>query len=591
MIGPEDLLNGRILIVDDSSASVLLLERILRGAGYTAVTATKDPHLVCGLHREHQYDLILLDLLMPGMDGFEVMAGLKEVESEGYLPVLVLTAEPSHKLRALQAGAKDFLSKPFDQVEVLTRINNMLEVRLLLQESRGHARLLELYDQLTGLPNRKRFNELLVKMLERLDSREQTISVVFVAVDRFKNVNAAVGRAGGGALLRRVGERLSECVGPTDTVARLEGSEFGIILVAPSGEPLGALAVAKQIRAAFSRPLAAGGVEATVTVSMGIAMSSPEIPDADGLMRCAEQALQDAKESGGDAFRFHLEEMNARASEALEVENALRHAVARDEFVVHYQPKIHIDTGEWSGVEALLRWNRPEHGLRPPGEFIPVLEATGLIVPVGSEVIATVCRQISAWASEGLGDIPVAVNVSGKQFMQGGIVEVVRRALEDSGIAPHLLEIEITESSLMRRTDEADAWLRELKALGVRIAIDDFGTGYSSLAYLRRFPIDTLKIDISFVRDLPTSEDGAAIAVAIISMARSLKMRVIAEGVETLPQLEWLRRHACDEIQGFYYSAPLPAADLARLRRGSTEGASRAIALAAAGARLIAAGR
>lgn len=591
MIGPEDLRKARILIVDDSSASVLLLERILRGAGYTAVTATKDPRMVCGLHKEHQYDLILLDLLMPAMDGFEVMAGLKEVESEGYLPVLVLTAEPSHKLRSLQAGAKDFLSKPFDQVEVLTRIGNMLEVRLLLQESRGHARLLELYDQLTGLPNRKRFNELLTKVVERLDAREQTVSVLFVAVDRFNGVSAAVGRAAGGALLRRVGERLADCVGPTDTVARLEGAEFGLILVTPSGEPLGAVTLARQVREAFFRPLAAGDCEATVTLSMGIAVSPPDIPDADGLMRYAEQALQDAKESGGDTWRFHLEEMNVRATEALVLENALRHALAREEFVVHYQPKIHIDTGEWSGVEALLRWNRPEHGLRPPSEFIAVLEATGLIVPVGSEVIATVCRQISAWAAQGLGDIPVAVNVSGKQFLQGGIVQVVRRALENSGIAPHLLEIEITESALMRRTDEADAWMRELKALGVKIAIDDFGTGYSSLAYLRHFPIDTLKIDISFVRDLPTSEDGAAIAVAIINMARSLKMRVIAEGVETLPQLEWLRRHACDEIQGFYYSRPLPAEDLARLRRGSTEGAARAMALAAAGASGVAPGR
>ncbi len=584
MIGPKDLLDARILIVDDAPANVLLLERILRGAGYTAVTSTQDPRTVRGLHHEHQYDLILLDLLMPQMDGFEVMAALKEVETEGYLPVLVLTAEPRHKLRALQAGAKDFLGKPFDQVEVLTRISNMLEVRLLLQESRGHARLLELYDQLTGLPNRKRFNELLAKMLERVDAREQTVSVLLVAVDRFRSVNAAVGRAGGGAFLRRVGERLTECVGPTDTVARLDGAEFGLILVSPGGDPLDAVTVARQVREAFCRPLAAGDFEATVTVSVGIAVSAPDLPDADTLMRCAEQALQEAKECGGDTCRFHLEEMNARASEALELENALRHALARGEFVVHYQPKIRIDTGEWSGVEALLRWERPGHGLICPGEFIPVLEGTGLIVPVGSEVIATACRQISAWASQGLGDIPVAVNVSGRQFLLGGIVQVVGRALQDSGIAPHLLEIEITESSLMRRTDEADTRLRELKALGVKIAIDDFGTGYSSLAYLRRFPIDTLKIDISFVRDLPTSEDGAAIAVAIINMARSLKMKVIAEGVETLPQLEWLRRHACDEIQGFYYSRPLPAADLARLRRGPVKLPSRALGHAVAGA-------
>ncbi len=576
MISPEDIRNARILIVDDSSANVLLLERILRGAGYTAVTSTVDPRAVCGLHRENRYDLILLDLLMPEMDGFEVMAALKEVETEGYLPVLVLTAQPSHKLRALQAGAKDFISKPFDQVEVLTRISNMLEVRLLLQESRNYSRLLGLYDQLTGLPNRKSFNEMLAKLLERLDAHEQTASVLFVAVDRFKAVNAAVGRVGGGAFLRRVGERLSECVGPTDPVARLEGAEFGLIVLSPRSEPLGAAAVAKRVREAFLRPLSAEGFEATVTVSVGIAVSSPDGPDADTLMRCAEQALQEAKQSGGDTCRFHLEEMNAHASEALELENALQHALARGEFVVHYQPKIRIDTGEWTGVEALLRWDRPGHGMACPAEFIPVLEATGLIVPVGSWVVGTVCRQVSAWASQGLGDIPAAVNVSGKQFRLGDLAQVFGSALQDAGVSPHLLEIEITESSLMWRTEEADARLRELKALGVFFAIDDFGTGYSSLAYLRRFPIDTLKIDISFVRDLPGSEDGAAIAVAIINMARSLKMKVVAEGVETRPQLEWLRQHGCDEMQGFYYSRPMPAADLAALRRACVTEPARA---------------
>ncbi|HEY5489635.1 MAG TPA: EAL domain-containing protein [Gemmatimonadaceae bacterium] len=566
MITNTDIRNARILIVDDSSVNVNLLERLLQGAGYKAVTSTVDPRAVCAMHRADPYDLILLDLLMPVMDGFEVMEALKEIETEGYLPVLVLTAEPGHKLRALKAGAKDFLSKPFDQVEVLTRISNMLEVRLLLQESRSYGRLLELYDQLTGLPNRKRFNQLLARLLHRPDADLWTVSVLFVAVDNFKSVNGAVGRAGGGALLRGVSERLAACLGPTDTVARLEGADFGLIVVSPCTDSLGAAVVAKRVRESFFSPLVAEGVEATVTVSIGIAVSSVEAPDADTLMRFAEQALQEAKQTGGDTSRFHLAEMDARAGEALLLENALRDALARNEFVLHYQPKLHLDTSEWSGAEALLRWNRPGHGLIQPAAFIPMLEATGLIVPVGNWVIATACQQVSEWASEGLGDIPVAVNVSGKQFLLGGVAPVVERALQDSGIAPDLLHIEITESSLMTRSEEAETLLRALRALGVQIAIDDFGTGYSSLAYLKRFPIDTLKIDISFIRDVTTSEDGAAIAVAIINMARSLKMRVIAEGVETQSQLDWLRQNACDEIQGFLYSRPLPATELARLR-------------------------
>ena len=314
MISPADIRNARILIVDDSSVNVMLLERILTGAGYTAITTTTDPRAVCALHRENPYDLILLDLLMPGMDGFEVMEALKEIETEGYLPVLVLTAQLAHKLRALQAGAKDFISKPFDQVEVLTRISNMLEVRLLLQESRSYGRLLELYDQLTGLPNRRRFNELLARLLDRPDATPWTVSVLFVAVDHFRSLNSAVGRAGGGALLRGVSERLGACVGPTDTVARLEGAEFGLLVVSPCSDSLGAAVVAKRVRESFRPPLEIDGFEATMTVSIGIAVASAEAPDADTLMRFADQAMHEAKQAGGDTSRFHLAEMNERAS-------------------------------------------------------------------------------------------------------------------------------------------------------------------------------------------------------------------------------------------------------------------------------------
>jgi diguanylate cyclase (GGDEF)-like protein len=572
MIAATDVRNARILIVDDSSVNVLLLERMLQGAGYTAVSSTIDPREVCELYRKHRHDLIVLDLLMPVMDGFQVMEGLKALETEGYLPVLVLTAQPGHKLRALQAGAKDFISKPFDQVEVLTRIHNMLEVRLLLRESRNYGQLLERYDQLTGLPNRKCYRELLAKVLEHPEEQAWVASVLFVAVDRFKSVNDAIGRPAGGAFLRGVGERLVGCVGPMDTVARLEGEEFGLIVLSPTSDVEGAGLVARRVQEAFRPPLAVDGFEATVTVSIGIAVSGIDALDADSLMQFAQRALHEAKSAGGDATHFYSAEMNASARETLALENALRNALARNEFVLHYQPKIRIDTGEWTGAEALLRWNRPGHGLVPPSAFISVLESTGLIVPVGTWVIETVCHQIGEWARAGLGDIRVAVNVSGRQFLRYGFVSAVTRAIADGGIEPGLLDIEITESSLMSKRVEADLVLRELKALGVQIAIDDFGTGYSSLAYLRRFPIDTLKIDISFVRDLTTSEDGAAIAVAIINMARSLNMKVIAEGVETQPQLDWLREHACHEIQGFLYSRPLPAHELARLRETSRTG-------------------
>jgi diguanylate cyclase (GGDEF)-like protein len=566
MIQTADVRQARILIVDDSSVNTLLLERMLRGAGYTNVSVTTDPCTVVGLYREHRYDLIVLDLLMPIMDGFQVMRELQDVETEGYLPVLVLTAQPSHKLRALQAGAKDFVSKPFDQVEVLTRIYNMLEVRLLLRESRNYGQLLERYDQLTGLPNRKYFRELLTKVLERPDDHPWVVSVLFVAVDRFKSVNDAVGRPAGGAFLRGVGERLVACVGPMDTVARLEGEEFGLVVLTAREDINGVALLARRLQEAFIPPLIAEGFAATVTVSVGIAVSQVDAPDADTLMQFAQRALHEVKGSGGDAARFYSAELNDSARETLDLENALRGALERNEFVLHYQPKVRIDTGEWSGAEALIRWNHPERGLVAPAAFIAALESTGLIVPVGAWVIQAACAQMGAWARAGLGDIRVAVNVSSRQFLSRGFVETVARAITSGGIAAGSLSIEITESALMAKRTEADTALRELKALGVPIAIDDFGTGYSSLAYLKHFPIDTLKIDISFIRDLTSSADGAAIAVAIIDMARSLKMQVIAEGVETAAQLEWLRAHACDEIQGFLYSHPLCADDLARLR-------------------------
>jgi diguanylate cyclase (GGDEF)-like protein len=563
MVSPADILKARILVVDDSPANVVLLERMLGAAGYSTVTTTTDPLVVCELYRENRYDLILLDILMPGMDGFEVMQGLKEIETEGYLPVLVLTAQPDHKLRALQAGAKDFVSKPFDRVEVLTRIENMLEVRLLLRESRNYAKLLEQYDQLTGLPNRTLFRELLTRALGRPEPTRGVVSVLFVAVDRFRNVNDALGPPARDVLLRCVGDRLIGCIGPMDAAARFEGEEFGLIVVTPAGDPNSAGVIARKVREALAPPLDPGGFAIAMTASVGISAAPCDAQDADTLLMYANLALQEARAAGGDTHRFYSAVMNARAVFNLELESALRGALARNEFVLHYQPKVRIDTGEWSGVEALLRWNRPGQGLRPPSEFIPVLEETGLIVPVGTWVIETVCRQIKEWAHSDVGWIRVAVNVSGRQFLEGGLVPTVKRAMLVNGIAPEWLDLEITESSLMSRRAEVDEVIRDLNTLGVWLAIDDFGTGYSSLAYLKRFPIDTLKIDISFIRDITTNADGAAIAVAIINMARSLKMKVIAEGVETEPQFEFLRRHACDEIQGFYSASPMPADELA----------------------------
>ena len=570
---PSDYHQARILIVDDAPANVLLLDRLLASEGYRAVTTTTDPRAVRELHRANQYDLILLDLLMPGLDGFEVMEQLKEIETEGYLPVLVLTAQPAHRLRALQSGAKDFIGKPFDRLEVLTRIHNMLEVRLLLHAARDHGRLLEHYDPLTRLANRAQFGTRLSEALARAAATGGRVTVLSVGIDRFKQVNEARGREAGDAILVRIGERLVSGSGHADLVARIGSDEFGLIAETPGPDLPDLDALAERVLADVRMPLQFPAGDLTITASVGVATAPDGTTDALTLIKAAQTALHTAKDAGRDTMRVFDESMHTRAAYALDLEGALRAALEQGEFVLHYQPKMRLDTGAWCGLEALLRWERPGHGLVPPGLFIGALEDSGLMVPVGRWVIETVCRQLRAWKGTSMANVSVAVNVTSRQFLSEGFVASVARAIRENAIPMALLDIEITESSLLTKDDATDRVLRELKALGARIAVDDFGTGYSNLSYLKRFPIDTLKIDIQFVRDIASGPDGGAIAVAIIAMARSLRLTVIAEGVETLPQLEFLRSHGCDEIQGYYCSRPLPVAALEVLRgsRGAVD--------------------
>jgi EAL domain-containing protein (putative c-di-GMP-specific phosphodiesterase class I)/ActR/RegA family two-component response regulator len=316
--------------------------------------------------------------------------------------------------------------------------------------------------------------------------------------------------------------------------------------------------VVDKIRDAMRRPFDLKGHEVTVTASIGISVFPGDGQDADTLIQYADTAMYRAKEAGRDAFRFFTAEMNAQSLARLDLENALRRAIDNEEFVLYFQPKIDIPTGRISGAEALIRWKRPGHGMVSPALFVPILEETGLIVRVGTWVLNEACRKIAEWGRTRIGAVHISVNVSGIQFFVGGLEEEVMRAIKLHGIAPELLELELTESSLMSNAEETITVLQNLKKLGIQISIDDFGTGYSSLAYLKRFPIDKLKIDIAFVREVTSNPDDAAIVLAIINMAHSLKLQVIAEGVERDAQLAYLRRHGCDEMQGYYFSRPLP---------------------------------
>ncbi|MFM9436436.1 diguanylate cyclase (GGDEF)-like protein/PAS domain S-box-containing protein [Janthinobacterium sp. CG_23.3] len=412
------------------------------------------------------------------------------------------------------------------------------------------------FDALTGLPNRTLFYETLKKTLVQAELSGWQIGVLFIDLDYFKNVNDTLGHAVGDELLGQFSSRLVQCVRARDVVGRLGGDEFAVILVMQEG-PQGAVQVATKIRDALRAPFALKGHEMSVTASVGITLYPDDAADPDTLVKYADTAMYRAKQAGRDTYRFFTAQMNAEVLARLDLEVALRRALENGEFSLVYQPKVTLSTGRMSGVEALLRWQRPGHGLVPPQDFVPMLEETGLIVRVGNWVIASACRQIGLWLRGAVGPVQVSVNVSGRQFVEGDLDEEVGAALCENDISPDLLELELTESSLMANTERTMDTLRKLKGRGVQISIDDFGTGYSSLAYLRRFPIDKIKIDIAFVRDVTTNSDDAAIVLAIIGMAHSLKLEVIAEGVETAAQLSYLRRHHCDQIQGFYFSRPL----------------------------------
>jgi len=431
--------------------------------------------------------------------------------------------------------------------------------RDITERKESEQRLLKLahFDTLTGLPNRSQFYDSLTHALAQAQEHQWALAVLFLDVDRFKNVNDTLGHTIGDDLLRQFSSRLVDCLRVRDTVGRFGGDEFAAILILPDGAQH-SVSVVEKIREAMRRPFDLQGHEATVTVSIGIAVYPDDAADADTLIQYADTAMYRAKEAGRDAYRFFTAEMNAQSMARLDMENALRRAIDNEEFVLFFQPKVHISTGRISGAEVLIRWRRPGHGMVSPALFIPLLEETGLIVRVGNWVLDQACKTISGWCAGSIGPVHLSVNVSGIQFFVGGLEEEVLKATRKYDIAPELLELELTESSLMSNAEETIEVLRNLKALGIQISIDDFGTGYSSLAYLKRFPLDKLKIDIAFVREVTSNPDDAAIVVAIISMAHSMKLQVIAEGVENDAQLAYLRRHGCDEMQGYYFSRPLP---------------------------------
>jgi diguanylate cyclase (GGDEF)-like protein/PAS domain S-box-containing protein len=430
------------------------------------------------------------------------------------------------------------------------------------------VQFLAYYDALTGLPNRTLLLDRLATALAGAGRRKDKVALLFLDLDRFKVINDSLGHSCGDLLLQDVAERLKRWARRQDTVARLGGDEFLIVLTNVKDVSDAAVA-AERLMDQMTAEFIVQGHSFSVSCSLGISIFPEHGTDIETLIKNADAAMYCAKDNGRDNFRFFTEEMNAQVAERLTLESSLRRALDKKELFLLYQPQMDIATGRLTGFEALLRWQHPELGLVPPDRFIRVAENSGLIVPIGEWVLRTACSGARKWQDEGLPTVPVAVNVSAVQFRQDGFCDLVRKVLSETGLAPQHLELELTESLLLSNADVTLSVLQELKAMGLKLAIDDFGTGYSSLSYLKQFPVSKLKIDRSFIRDVAGNSDDAAITTAIISMAKSLNLKVIAEGVENEAQMSFLRARQCDEIQGYYFSKPLAADEVVDKFRGT----------------------
>jgi diguanylate cyclase (GGDEF)-like protein len=566
------VLGATVMMVDDEPIMTDVIQAYLEEAGYPRFICSNDPLEAMEMIRRERPSLLLLDLNMPHISGFDILQAVRLDKELQYLPVIVLTAmtDAASKLKALELGASEFLAKPVDASELALRVRNSLAFKVYQDR-------LATCDPLTGLPNRSTFMHRLDAELRRAAHDGTLVGLLHIDLNRFKQINDTLGHGVGDELLRLVAELLEASVRGTDTIARdatphlgvisrLGGDEFSVLLSGLGREDHAAL-VARRIRLAMQAPFEVDRQELFVTPSIGIAVYPGDGADAATLLRNAEIAMYHAKQQGASEAEFYRKELNVRSLERLTLENALRRALERNELELYYQPKVAILTGHIVGAEALLRWNHPELGMVSPAEFIPIAEECGLIVDIGEWVLRTAYEQAARWAYAGHPPLKISVNVSRPQLAQNRLIDVVARLQRTNRLGHNRIVLELTESLLM---DDAEASIRMLGALrdmGMALSLDDFGTGYSSLAYLKRFPLDELKIDRSFIHAVPASPADAAIVQTVIVLARSLGLRVVAEGVETVAQLRYLAALGCDEYQGFLYSRPVPLAQFEGLCR------------------------
>ncbi len=618
--------NTRILIIDDNpsihqdfakilaqepsvSSGMTQVERILFGEDAPPVVqpsfelqfAQQGTHGVAlaqqALAKGQPFALAFIDMRMPpGWDGLETIQHLWAADPD--VQVVICSAHSDYDWADFteRLGHSDkllVLKKPFEPIEVLqcasaltrkwqseqtlrSQINSlehMVAVRTMgLEAANDQLRHLATHDALTGLPNRVLLDDRLEQTVVHAERDDQRFAVMVLDLDRFKFINDSLGHRAGDELLNQVARRLQSVVSKFDTVARVGGDEFVLVLGSATDRPA-AEGVAQRVFDALKLPVRISGVDLHVSTSIGIAFFPADGTSSDNLVAHADAAMYCAKQRGRNNLQFFEPGMDTATRDRVKLESDLHMALAKGQFELHYQPKVDTATDDFHSAEALIRWQHPEHGTIMPEDFIPLAEESGLINAIGEWVLREACRQCKAWQREGLPPLRVAVNVSASQFRQGSLLDVIHSAVNDAGLDPRFLELELTESAVMTNPEESASILEKLSNIGVLVSVDDFGTGYSSMSYLRRFPIDKLKIDRGFVKDLITRADDASIVQAIISLAHSLRLKVVAEGVETPEQLDSLRSMGCDQYQGFHFSPPLSARDfgalIRRLRHGS----------------------
>jgi diguanylate cyclase (GGDEF)-like protein len=583
---------SQILIIDDIPANLGVMVDLLETEGHRVLVAKNG---VEGFQRaqSEQPDLILLDVMMPGENGFSVCRRLKSGASTGHIPIIFMTSldDLQDKLEGFAAGAVDYVAKPLQIAEVVTRVRTHLEISALRRqlatqnqellrardelEERVQLRTAALtaeieerrraeelvrhmahHDPLTGLSNRTQFQQQLGQLIAGARRRHESVATMFLDLDQFNQINDSFGHAVGDIVLREISKRLSRCLRETDALARWGGDEFVVALATPNVQQT-AREVAEAMLASLHEPVFAEKHELHLSGSIGISLYPTDGLDVQTLLRAADTAMYHAKEKSRGTLEFFTQALTANVQHRTSLAALLHGAQARNEMYLHYQPQVDIDSGRILGAEALMRWHRGDLGAVSPSEFIPIAEDTGLIQALGEWALREACEQGSRWHDAGHTEMTLAVNLSVRQLADPKITERVARVLDQTGFPPPRLELEITENLLMQPTEEVLRVLHHLTDLGIRITVDDFGIGYSSLSYLQRFPIQALKVDRTFVKRIGLGHHDDAIVGAIIALAQSLQLRVLAEGVETAAQVEFLRTRGCRAVQGYFYSWPL----------------------------------